>query len=62
MDQATVDVTSVPGVEIGDAACLIGSDGAASWQADDVAKAGETISYEVLCAISARVPRRYRNL
>jgi alanine racemase len=62
MDQATVDVTSVPGVEIGDAACLIGSDGAASWQADDMAKAGETISYEVLCAISARVPRRYRNL
>jgi len=62
MDQATVDVSTVPGVEIGDIACLIGSDGEASWQADDVAKAGETISYEVLCAISARVPRRYRNL
>ena len=60
MDQATVDVSTVPGVEIGDIACLIGSDGEASWQADDVA--GETISYEVLCAISARVPRRYRNL
>lgn len=62
MDQATVDVTAVPGVAIGDIACLIGTEGGASWQADDVAKAAETISYEVLCAISARVPRRYRNL
>lgn len=62
MDQATVDVTAVPGVAIGEIACLIGTEGGASWQADDVAKAAETISYEVLCAISARVPRRYRNL
>jgi alanine racemase len=62
MDQAAVDVTGVPGVEIGDIACLIGSDGEARWQADDVAEASDTISYEVLCAISARVPRRYRNL
>ena len=60
MDQATVDVTTVPGVEIGDIASLIGTDGGASWQADDVAKAAETISYEMLCAISTRVPRRYR--
>ncbi len=62
MDQATVDVTAVPGVEIGDIACLIGTDGGASRQADDMAKAAETISYDVLCAISARVPRRYRGL
>lgn len=62
MDQAAVDVTGVPQVAIGDVACLIGADGETRWEADDVAKAAETISYEVLCSISARVPRRYRDL
>ncbi len=62
MDQTTVDVTTIPRVEIGDIACLIGTDGEARWEADDVAKAAETISYEVLCSIAARVPRRYHGL
>jgi alanine racemase len=59
MDQATVDVSQVPGVAIGDAACLIGAEGEARWEAEDVAASCDTIAYEVLCAISARVPRKY---
>ncbi|TMD12769.1 MAG: alanine racemase [Chloroflexi bacterium] len=60
MDQAGVDVSDVPGVTVGDVAWLIGSDGAARVSAEEVAAAAGTIAYEVLCAISSRVPRRYR--
>ncbi len=59
MDQTTVDITGIPNVAVGDAACLIGSEGQARWEAWDAAEAAETIPYEVLTAISARVPRRY---
>jgi alanine racemase len=59
MDQASLDVTNVPEVEVGDIATLIGRDGDAALTADDLADASGTISYEVLCAISYRVPRRY---
>jgi alanine racemase len=61
MDQLTADVTDVPAVAAGDEAVLIGSQGgpdSPDWLgADEVGAAVDTISYEVLCAISARVPR-----
>jgi alanine racemase len=59
MDQTTVDVTEIPGVTIGEVATLIGRDGASELSASAVAAAVDTISWEVLCAISARVVRRY---
>jgi len=59
MDQAALDVSTVPQVQVGDVVTLIGSDGGASVRADDLARAAGTISYEVLCAISGRVLRRY---
>jgi alanine racemase len=59
MDQAALDVSTVPGVRVGDVVTLIGQDGGATLTADDLAEASGTISYEVLCAISGRVPRRY---
>lgn len=59
MDQAALDVTQVPDVGIGDVVTLIGEDGSACQSADDLAEAAETITYEVLCAISGRVQRRY---
>jgi alanine racemase len=62
MDQAALDVSELPEVQLGDTVTLIGRDGEASWTADDTAEALGTISYEVLCAISARVPRQYRGL
>jgi alanine racemase len=57
MDQATIDVTEIPGVAAGDEAVLIGAQGDERITADDVAQLIGTISYEVLCAIAARVPR-----
>lgn len=58
MDQTTVDVTDIAGVEIGDEVALIGEQGAERITADDMAALTSTISYEVLCDIGARVPRR----
>jgi alanine racemase len=59
MDQAALDVAAVPNVQIGDLVTLIGRDGDATLTAHDLAESAGTISYEVLCAISNRVPRRY---
>jgi alanine racemase len=59
MDQAALDVTSLEDVGVGDLVTLIGQDGGSRQTADDLAEATETIPYEVLCAISARVQRRY---
>ncbi|MGA8530841.1 MAG: alanine racemase [Acidobacteriaceae bacterium] len=57
MDHTVVDVTDIPGVERGDEVMLIGEQGADRITADNLASATGTIAYEVLCAISARVPR-----
>jgi alanine racemase len=62
MDQAALDVSEAREVQVGDTVTLIGSEGDSCWTADDVAEVLGTISYEVLCAISARVPRRYAGL
>ncbi len=57
MDQTMLDVTEIPGVAIGDEVVLIGEQGGESISAADLAQQTGTISYEVLCAIGARVPR-----
>ena len=56
MDQVTVDVTGIPGVEAGHTVTLIG-DGIS---AEQVAEWSGTISYEVLTALGGRVSRSYR--
>lgn len=60
MDQCLCDVTHIPGVSIGDEAVLIGRQGNEEITADDVAQKAGTISYEILCAISTRVPRIHK--
>jgi len=59
MDQCLCDVTHISGVSIGDEAVLIGRQGNEEITADEVAQKTGTISYEILCAINARVPRVY---
>jgi alanine racemase len=59
MDMCMVDVTHVPGVVVGDEVVLLGDQGQDHIDADDLATWGETISWEILAGISARVPRRY---
>jgi alanine racemase len=59
MDQLLIDVTTVPDVQLGDIVTLIGSDGSEHITAEDLAEWADTISYEILCGISRRVPREY---
>ena len=59
MDVTTIDVTDEPGVHVGDAVTLLGREGDASIDAQQMAKIAGGISYSVLCGISARVERVY---
>ena len=59
MDMTMVDVTDIPGVKPGDRVLLFGKDGSAELPATRQAANAGTISYELLCAVSKRVPRKY---
>ena len=59
MDLTLIDVTGIPGVEVGDEVLLLGAAGTRSVTAWDHARLSRTIPYEVLCNISKRVPRQY---
>ncbi|HYN86498.1 MAG TPA: alanine racemase [Pyrinomonadaceae bacterium] len=59
MDLTLLDVTDVPGVRVGDVVTLLGEDGALAVPAEDLARTAATISYEITCGVSRRVPRRY---
>lgn len=59
MDQLGVDLTGVPDATEGDEVVLIGKQGNDEITAGDLARWSDTISYEILCGLSARVPKRY---
>ncbi len=59
MDVATIDITNIPGAEVGDEVVLIGEQEGQRLTAWDMARQTNTIPYEVLCAIGKRVPRLY---
>jgi alanine racemase len=59
MDVTTIDLSAAPQLRPGDAVTLLGSEGDASQDAQQMARAAGTISYGLLCGISARVERVY---
>ncbi len=59
MDHIMVDVSEVPDVKVLDTVTLMGEDKGVSFTADDIAQIVGTIPYEVICAVSKRVPRIY---
>ena len=59
MDLVTVDVTGHPEAAVGDEITLLGRDGDDEISAEEIARITGTISYEVFCNISPRVPRIY---
>ena len=59
MDLTTIDLTSTPHLKPGDAVTLLGQEGDASIDAQQMARTAGTISYSLLCGIHARVPRVY---
>jgi len=62
MDMCMVDVSAVAGVKLGDEVVLLGAQGAdpaARITADELAEWAGTITWEIFCGISKRVPRVY---
>ncbi len=59
MDQLTLAVPREVRVQVGDPVVLLGRQGGAAVSAGDWAAWLDTIPYEVLCGIGARVPRTY---
>ncbi len=59
MDLTMVDVTDVPGVQMGDEVVLLGRQESDEITVSELADWMETISYEVLCGIGKRVRRVY---
>lgn len=59
MDMTMIDVTGIPGVALYDEVVLLGAQGTEHITAQEIADRTHTIPYEVLCAVSARVPRVY---
>ena len=60
MDYMLIDISNVPDVKVGDSVILLGSDGTLTVSAQELSAFGESVSGEVTCAISARVPRIYK--
>ena len=59
MDVTMIDVTDVEGVAIGDVVTFYGTDGHRVHPANAVARSIGTVTSDLLCAVSARVPRVY---
>jgi len=61
MDLCLADVSDVPGVQVGDEVVLLGRQGEEEIPADELAGHLGTISYEIFCGVSSRVPRLYQS-
>jgi len=59
MDVTMIDVTDIEGAEIGDVATIHGTDGKQVLPANRVARSIGTVTSDLLCAVSQRVPRLY---
>jgi len=59
MDLTVCDVTDIKDVSVGDEVTIIGQDGNEEITAEEIARLTGTISYEIFCNISKRVPRIY---
>jgi alanine racemase len=59
MDVTMIDVTDISGVEIGDNVTIYGADGEHVRPANVIARSIGTVTSDLLCAVSQRVPRVY---
>jgi alanine racemase len=59
MDVTMIDITDVPGAELGDVVTIYGSDGKHVRPANVIARSIGTVTSDLLCAVSQRVPRVY---
>jgi len=59
MDVTMIDVTDVASIEVGDIVTIYGTDGERVHPANVVARSIGTVTSDLLCAVTARVPRGY---
>ena len=59
MDLTTIDLSHTTALRPGDDVTLLGAEGEARLDAQQIARTAGTISYNILCSISARVKRVY---
>lgn len=59
MDLTTIDLSHTTALEAGSEVTLLGTEGEATLDAQQIARVAGTISYNILCSISARVRRVY---
>lgn len=59
MDQTVIDVTHIDSVKIGDEVVVFSNGENNTPTADELAFLADTINYEIVCAVSKRVPRVY---
>jgi alanine racemase len=57
MDSAMIDITNIPGVEVGDKVTIFGAERGNTLE--DMAQVLDTITYEIMTSISQRVKRIY---
>jgi alanine racemase len=60
MDQCMLQLDEVPEARIGDEVVIIGRQGASAITAEEIGQAWGTVNYEVVCGLTARVPRLYQ--
>lgn len=61
MDLLNIDLTDIPAATVGDEVVLLGVQGSERITAEEIASKTGTISHEVFCSVSTRVPRVYRD-
>lgn len=59
MDQMMADVTSIPGVALGDKVTLIGRDGSEQITMEQLGALSGRFNYELACCLGKRIPRVY---
>lgn len=60
MDMCMIDLTGMKGIDVGEEVILIGKQGQENISVNEVAEWAKTISYEIVCGISARVPKIFK--
>jgi alanine racemase len=59
MDYTMISLENVPDAQVGDDVAVIGQQGDEMVSLAEVARAAETIPYELMCSLGPRVERRY---
>ena len=61
MDQCMINLDGFSDPKIGDEVVIIGAQSGAEISSSNIANNWNTINYEVLCGLAARMPRNYLN-